>query len=63
MHVIARARYLIISHIREVKGGAVAMTALRDRIDVSAASQVLDVLLRTQYGSDVEPVVRQVVAP
>ncbi len=45
VHVIARARYLIISHVREIEGGAVAMTALRDGIDVSAALQVFDILL------------------
>ena len=56
MHVIARARYLIITHIREVESRAVTMAGLRDRIDVSAL-QVFDVLLGAEYGSDVKAAV------
>lgn len=63
VHVIARARYLIISHVREIEGGAVAMTALRDGIDVSAALQVFDIFLRPQHRGDVKPIVWEVVTP
>ena len=62
VHVVARARYLIISYVREVKSGAVAMTTLRDGVDVSAALQVFDIFLRTQHGGDIEPIVGQVVS-
>ena len=62
VHVVACARHLVIPHVREVKRRAVAVTGLRDRIDVAAALQVLDVLLRAEHGGDVEPVMRQAVA-
>ena len=62
VHIIARAGYLIIAHVREVKGRAVTMTALGDGIDIAAALQVLDVFLRTQHGCDIKAVMRQVIA-
>ena len=62
MHVRTRLRYLIISHVREVEGCAVAMAGPGDGVDVSAPLQVFDVLLRTEHGSHVEPIMRQVVA-
>ena len=62
VHIIARAGYLIIAHVREVKGRAVAMTALRNGIDIAAALQVLDVFLGTQHGCDIKAVMRQVIA-
>ena len=37
VHVIGRARYLFIAHIRKVEGCAVAMATLRDGVDVSAS--------------------------
>lgn len=61
VHIIACARNLIETHIREIKSGAVTVTGLRDGVDVSAALQVLDILLRTEYGSDVKTVMRQTV--
>ena len=45
VHVHMRARNLIISHIREVEGCAIAVTGLRDGVDVSAALEVLDIFL------------------
>ena len=63
VHVIARARNLIISHVREVKRRAIAMTTLRDGIDVSAALQVFDIFLRPQHRGDVKPIVGEVVTP
>ena len=48
MHIIARARYFLITHIREIKSGTVTMTALRSGIDIPAALQVFDVLLGAQ---------------
>ena len=62
VHVIARARNLIISHVREIEGRAVTMTTLRDGVNVSAPLQVLDIFLRTQYGGDIETVMGQAVA-
>ena len=62
VHVIARARYLIISHIREIEGRAVTMTALRDGIDIAAALEEPDVFLRTQHTRYIESVMRQVIA-
>ena len=37
MHIIARACYFLITHIREIKSGTVTMTALRSGIDIPAA--------------------------
>lgn len=62
VHVRMRARYFIISHIREVKRRAVAMAGLRDGIDVSASLQIFDILLCTEHRSDIETIVRQSVA-
>lgn len=56
VHEIARARNLIITHVREVEGRAVTMTALRDGVDVSAALQVPDIFLRTQHGGDIKTI-------
>ena len=56
VHVIARARNLIITHVREVEGRAVTMTALRDGVDVSAALQVLNIFLRAQHGGDIKTI-------
>ena len=61
MHVHVCARHLMITHIREVKSCAVAMTALCHGVDVSAALQELDILLRAQNRSDIELIVRQVI--
>lgn len=58
MHIIARACYFLITHIREVKSGTVTMTALRGGIDIPAVLQVFDVLLGAQYRGDVEAVMR-----
>lgn len=62
VHIIARARHLIIAHVREVEGCAVAMTALRDRIDIAATLEVPDVFLRTQHGCHIKTVMGQVIA-
>ena len=61
MHIIARARYFLITHIREIKSGTVTMTALRSGIDIPAALQVFDVLLGAQNRGDVEAVMRQAI--
>ena len=37
MHVIARARHLIVTHVREIEGSTVTMTRLRDGIDITAS--------------------------
>ena len=63
VHVIARARNLIISHVREVESCAVTMATLRDGIDVSVALQVFDIFLRPQHRGDVKPIVWEVVTP
>lgn len=62
VHVHMRARYLTITHVREIESRAVAVTGLRGGVDVSAALQELDILLSAQDGSHVEPVMRQTVA-
>ena len=62
VHIIDRARHLIIAHVREVEGCAVAMTALGDGINIAATLQVPDVFLRTQHGCDIKAVMRQVIA-
>jgi len=58
VHVRMRVRYLIITHVREVEGRAVAMTRLRGRVDITASLQVLHIFLRTQHGGYIEAVVR-----
>jgi len=62
VHVHMRARYLIITHVREIEGRAVAMARLRDRIDIATALQILDVFLCAKNRGDVETIVRQVVS-
>ena len=62
VHIIARARHLIIAHVRKVEGCAVAMTALRDGIDIAAALEEPDVFLRTQHGCHIKTVMGQVIA-
>ncbi len=62
VHVHMRARYLIITHVREIEGRAVTMAGLGDGVDVSAALQVFDIFLRAEDGGDVETIVRQVVS-
>ena len=57
VHVHARGRYFIISHVREVKGGAVTMTGLCGGVDVPATLEETDVLLGSQNGCDIETVV------
>ena len=61
MHLIARLRHLVVSHVRQVERRAVAMAGLRDGIDVSAALQVFDIFLRAQHRRHVETIMRQVV--
>ena len=61
VHVHMRARYLIITHVREIEGRAVTMAGLGDGVDVSAALQVLDIFLRAEHRCHVEPVMRQVI--
>ena len=63
VHVVARARNLIISHVREVEGCAVTMATLCDGIDVSAFLKVFDIFLRPQHRGDVKPIVWEVVTP
>ena len=62
VHVHMRARYFIITHVREVESRSVAVTGLRGGVDVSAALQELHILLGAQDGSHVEPVMWQTVA-
>ena len=62
VHVHARVRYLIISHVREVEGRAVAMAGLGDGIDIAASLKLPYVFLRAEHGSDIEAVVRQAVS-
>ena len=62
VHIIARARHLIIAHVREVEGCAVTMTAPGDGINIAATLEVLDVFLRTQHGCDIKAVMGQVIA-
>ena len=56
VYVVACARYLIITHISEVKRCAVAVTGLRDGVNVSATLQSPDILFGTKNGSDIKPV-------
>ena len=62
VHVRMRTRNLIITHVREIERGAVAMTRLRGGVDVSAPLQVLHILLRLQDRGHIEAVMRQVIA-
>lgn len=62
MHVVARLRHFVVSHVCEVEGCAVTMTTLRNGVDVSATLQVLDVFLRAEHRSDVKTIVGQVIA-
>ena len=62
VHVIARARYLIIMHIGEVEGRAEAVAGLGDGVDVSASLERTDVFLCAEDRGDAEPIVRQAVA-
>ena len=62
VHIIARLCYLVVAHVSEIEGGTVAMTRVRDGVDVSAALQVLYVLFGTQYGGDIEAIMREVIA-
>ena len=62
VHVHMRARYFIITHIREVEGRTVTMAGLRDGVDVSAALQLFYIFLRAQHRSHIEAVMRQAVA-
>ena len=43
VHIIARTRYLIITHIREVERRSVTVATLRNRIDIAAALQRTDI--------------------
>ena len=61
VHVRMRTRNLIITHVREIERGAVAMTRLRGGVDVSAPLQVFHILLRPQDRSHIETVMRQAV--
>ena len=62
VHVRMRTRNLIITHVREIERGTVAMTRLRGGVDVSAPLQVLHILLRPQDRGHIEAVMRQVIA-
>lgn len=61
VHVIVCARYLIVTHIREIKSGAVTMAGLCDGVDIATFLQELDIFLRTQYRRDVKLIMRQTV--
>ena len=62
VHVQVRSGHFVIAHIGEIEGRAVAVTALRDGVDIAAALQVLDVFLRAKHGGDIKAIMGESVA-
>lgn len=63
MHVVARTCNLVVAEVCQIERCAVAVAALRNGVDVSAALQLAYILLCTQDRCHTKPVMRQVVAP
>ncbi len=62
VHVVACTRNLVVAEVCQIERRAVAVAALRNGVDVSAALQLAYILLCAQNRCHTKPVMRQIVA-